>query len=52
MAWKRIIISNGQNKGEKLTPEEFNKLVKTLEPLKDIFDFEFNTNVKFNTTEI
>ena len=52
MAWKKIIISNGQNKGEKLTPEEFNKLVKCLEPLKDEFDFEFNTNVKFNTTEL
>ncbi len=52
MAWKKIIISNGQNKGDKLTPEEFNKLVKSLEPLKDEFDFEFNTNVKFNATEL
>ena len=52
MAWKRVVISTGQNKGEKLTPDEFNKIVSALEPLKDDFDFEFDTNVKFNTTEL
>lgn len=46
MAYKKINISNEQD-NEQLTPEEFNKLVKALEPLKDDFDFEFNTNVKF-----
>ena len=52
MGWKIIFISTAQNKGEKLTPDEFVKLVKGLEPLKDLFDLEFNTNVNFNTTEI
>ncbi len=52
MVYKKINISTGQNKGEKLTPDEYIKLVKCLEPLKDEFDFEFNTNVKFNTTEL
>lgn len=52
MAWKRVIISTGQKKGDNLTPDEFNKIVKALEPLKDDFDFEFNTNVKFNSVEI
>ena len=37
MAYKKIVISNGQNKGEKLTPEELNKLVR-----KDDFDRQKN----------
>jgi hypothetical protein len=46
MGYKKIDISNGQH-NEQLTPEEFTKIVKCLEPLKDEFDFEFNMNVKF-----
>jgi hypothetical protein len=46
MGWKKINISMGQH-DDRLTPEEFNKLVKCLEPLKDDFDFEFNMNVKY-----
>jgi len=31
----------------KVTPEDMNKIIKTMEPLKHDFDFEFKFNLKY-----